>query len=105
MNPTKEKKLNAIKSEILEITEYMKLNNNDKNLDVVKDDEIEKNSNDTLLLTNIVNAESNTQTNDDFTEIKNELNKLKLLLNKNEIMLKEILLKIKWMQFLIFLFW
>ena len=95
MNPTKEKKLNAIKSEILEITEYMKLNNNDKNLDVVKDDEIEKNSNDTLLLTNIVNAESNTQTNDDFTEIKNELNKLKLLLNKNEIMLKEILLKIK----------
>ena len=95
MNPTKEKKLNAIKSEILEITEYMKLNNNDKNLDVVKDDEIEKNSNDTLLLTNIVNAESNTQTNDDFTEIKNELNQLKLLLNKNEIMLKEILLKIK----------
>ena len=74
MNPTKEKKLNAIKSEILEITEYMKLNNNDKNLDVVKDDEIEKNSNDTLLLTNIVNAESNTQTNDEFTEIKNELN-------------------------------
>ena len=95
MNTTKEKKLNAIKSEILEITEYIKSNNNDKNLDAVKDDEIENNPNDTLLLTNIVNPEYKTQTNDDFTEIKNELNQLKLLLNKNEIMLKEILLKIK----------
>ena len=95
MNTTKEKKLNAIKSEILEITEYIKSNNNDKNLDAVKDDEIENNPNDTLLLTNIVNPEYKTQTDDDFTEIKNELNQLKLLLNKNEIMLKEILLKIK----------
>ena len=95
MKTTKEKKLNAIKSEILEITEYIKSNNNDKNLDAVKDDEIENNPNDTLLLTNIVNPEYKTQTDDDFTEIKNELNQLKLLLNKNEIMLKEILLKIK----------
>ena len=95
MNTTKEKKLNAIKSEILEITEYIKSNNNDKNLDAVKDDEIENNPNDTLLLTNIVNPEYKTQTDDDFTEIKNELNQLKLLLNKNEIILKEILLKIK----------
>ena len=45
MNTTKEKKLNAIKSEILEITEYIKSNNNDKNLDAVKDDEIENNPN------------------------------------------------------------
>ena len=95
MNTTKEKKLNAIKSEILEITEYVKLNNNDKNFDINKEDEIDSNSNDTLTLTKIVNCEPKIQANDDLTEIKNELHTLKLLLNKNEIMLKEILLKIK----------
>ena len=95
MNTAKEKKLNAIKSEILEITDFIKLNNNNKNFDAIKDDEFESNSNDTLTLTNIVNCEPNVQTNDDLTEIKNELYTLKLLLNKNEIILKEILLKIK----------
>ena len=95
MNTAKEKKLNAIKSEILEITDFIKLNNNNKNFDAIKDDVFESNSNDTLTLTNIVNCEPNVQTNDDLTEIKNELYTLKLLLNKNEIILKEILLKIK----------
>ena len=95
MNITKEKKLNAIKSEILEITEYLKLNNNDKNFDIGNEDEIDGNSNDTLTLTKIVNCEPKIKANGDLTEIKNELHTLKLLLNKNEVMLKEILLKIK----------
>ena len=95
MNTTKEKKINEIKSEILEIAEFVKSNNNDKYLDANKDDEIKNNSDDTLTLTKIVNCKSNTQSNNDLTEIKNELYALKLLLNKNEKILKDILLKIK----------
>ena len=95
LNTAKEKKLNAIKSEILEITDFLKLNSNDKNAYSDKDDEIENNFNDTLTLTNIVNYKHNAQSNDELTEIKNELYSLKLLLNKNEKLLKEILLKIK----------
>ena len=95
MNTAKEKKLNAIKSEILEITDFLQLNNNDKNAYSDKDDKIENSFNDTLTLTNIVNYKYNAQSIDNLTEIKNELYSLKLLLNKNEKMLKEILLKIK----------
>ena len=95
MNTTKEKKLNAIKSEILEITDFLRLNNNDKNFDSYKDDEVENNFNDTLTLTNIVNCDPGVETDKEFTEIKNELNTIRLLINKNEIILKEILLKIK----------
>ena len=95
MKTTKEKKLNEIKSEILEITDFVTSNNKDENTDDNKDSEIENNSNDTLTLTKIVNCEPKIQTTNDLTEIKNELHTLKLLLNKNEMMLKEILLKIK----------
>ena len=95
LNSTKEKKLNAIKSEILEITDFVTLNNIDKNTDVNKDDEIENDYNDTLTLTNIVNSEHKVLNKNDLTEVKDELNKLKSTLIKQEILLKEILLKIK----------
>ena len=95
MNNTKEKKLNAIKSEILEITDFVTSNNRDKNTDVNKDDEIENHYNDTLTLTNIVNSEHKILNKNDLTEVKDELNKLKSTLIKQEILLKEILLKIK----------
>ena len=95
LNTTKEKKLNAIKSEILEITDFVTSNNKDKNTDVNKDDEIEKDYNDTLTLTNIVNSEHKVLNRNDLTEVKDELNKLKSKLIKQEILLKEILLKIK----------
>ena len=95
LNTTKEKKLNAIKSEILEITDFVTLNNIDKNTDVNKDDEIENDYNDTLTLTNIVNSEHKVLNKNDLTEVKDELNKLKSTLIKQEILLKEILLKIK----------
>ena len=95
LNNTKEKKLNAIKSEILEITDFVTLNNIDKNTDVNKEDEIENDYNDTLTLTNIVNSEHKVLNKNDLTEVKDELNKLKSTLIKQEILLKEILLKIK----------
>ena len=95
MKTTKEKKLNAIKSEILEITDFVTSNNKDKNTDVNKDDEIENHHNDTLTLTNMVNSEHNVLNKNNLTEVIDELNKLKSTLIKQEILLKEILLKIK----------
>ncbi|MFL2829940.1 MAG: hypothetical protein ACJZ80_01150 [Candidatus Puniceispirillales bacterium] len=95
MNTTKEKKLNAIKSEILEITDFVTSNNKDKNTDVNKDDVTENDYNNTLTLTNIVNSEHKVLTKNDLTEVKDELNKLNSSLIKQEILLKEILLKIK----------
>ena len=95
MSTAKEKKLNEIKSEILEITNFVTSNKKDENVDINTDKEININSNDTLTLTNIVNGEQKVKTSDDLTEIKNELLTLKSMLTKQEIVLKEILLKIK----------
>ena len=95
MSTNKEKKLNEIKSEILEITSFVTSNNKDENVDINTDKEININSNDTLTLTNIVNGEQKVKTTDDLTEIKNEILTLKSMLTKQEIVLKEILLKIK----------
>ena len=95
MNPTKKKQLNEIKSEILEITNFVTSNKKDEDADINTDKEININSNDTYTLTNIVNSEQKNKTKDDLTEIKNELLTLKSMLTKQEIVLKEILLKIK----------
>ena len=94
MSTAKEKKLNEIKSEILEITNFVTSNKKDENADI-NDKEIKINSNDTFTLTNIVNGEQKVKTKDDLTEIKNELLTLKSMLTKQEIVLKEVLLKIK----------
>ena len=94
MSTAKEKKLNEIKSEILEITNFVTSNKKDENVDI-NNKEININSNDTFTLTNIVNGEQKVKTKDDLTEIKNELLTLKSMLTKQEIVLKEILLKIK----------
>ena len=95
MSTAKEKKLNEIKSEILEITNFVTSNKKDENVDINTDKEININSNDTLTLTNIVNGEQKVKTTDDLTEVKNEILTLKSMLTKQEIVLKEILLKIK----------
>ena len=95
MNIAKEKKLSAIKSEILEITNFITSNKKDENSDINTDKEIKINSNDTLTLTNIVNSGLKVETKDDLTKIKNELLTLKSMITKQEIVLKEILLKIK----------
>ena len=99
MNSAKEKKLNAIKSEILEITKFVTSNKNDENANIDKNNEIEIDSNDTFTLTNIVNNGNKVQYKDNLTEIKNELYELKSMFIKQEKVLKEILLKIKWMLF------
>ena len=104
MSTAKEKKLNEIKSEILEITNFVTSNKKDENADINTDKEIKINSNDTFTLTNIVNGEQKVKTTDDLTEIKNELLKLKSMLTKQEIVLKEISLKIKWMLIFILIF-
>ena len=95
MSTAKEKKLNEIKSEILEITNFVTSNKKDENSDIHTNKEIKINSNDTLTLTNIVNSEHKVEIKDDLTEIKNELLTLKSMLTKQEIVLKEVLLKIK----------
>ena len=95
MSTAKEKKLNEIKSEILEITNFVTSNKKNENADINTDKETNINSNDTLTLTNIVNGKQKVKTKDDLTEIKNELLTLKSMLTKQEIVLKEILLKIK----------
>ena len=95
MSTAKEKKLNEIKSEILEITNFVTSNKKDEIVDINTDKEININSNETLTLTNIVNRKQKVKTTDDLTEIKNELLTLKSMLTKQEIVLKEVLLKIK----------
>ena len=99
MNTNKEKKLNSLKSEILEITECVVSEKKDKVSDIITGNENEIDSNDTFTLTNIVNNEQNIQTKNDLAEIKNELYTLKSMLTKQEIVLKEISLKIKWVLF------
>ena len=91
MNTAKDKKLNAIKSEILEITKFVTLNKKDDDTD----NEIDIVSSDTFTLTNIVDNKQKVQPKDKLTEIKSELLTLKSMLTKQEIILKEILLKIK----------
>ena len=95
MNTAKEKKLNEIKSEMLEITNFVTSNKKDETADINTDKEIKINSNDTFTLTKIVSGEQKVKTKNDLTEIKNELLTLKSMLTKQEIVLKEILLKIK----------
>ena len=95
MTTAKEKKLNAIKSEILEITEFVSSNKNNEDADINMTNEIEIASDDTFTLTNIVNNENKTQYRDNLVEIKKELYELKSMFKKQEIVLKEILLKIK----------
>ena len=95
MSTAKEKKLNEIKSEMLEITNFVTSNEKDESADINTDKKIKINSNDTFTLTNIVNGEPKVKIKDDLTEIKNELLTLKSMLTKQEIVLKEILLKIK----------
>ena len=95
MSTPKGKKLSAIKSEILEITNFVTSNKKDEDSDINTDKEIKINTNDNFTLTNIVNSEHKVETKDDLTEIKNDLFILKSILTKQEIVLKEILLKIK----------
>ena len=94
MNNAKEKKLNAIKSEILEITEFVTSNKKDEDNNHI-DNESNTDSSDTFTLKNIVDSKEKVLNKDDLAEIKNELYTIKSILTKQELVLNEILSKIK----------
>ena len=95
MNTAKEKKLKSIKSDISEIKDFLLSNNKDEIFADDKNNKIENDCDDTLTLTDIVHNETRVQNKDELTKIKSELYILKSKLTKQEILLKEILLKIK----------
>ena len=95
MNKIKEKKINAIKSEILEIKDFVTSSMNDDNSEISDfNNKIDENSNHTLTLTKIIDSEKNEDDNDLIT-IKKELSTIKSMIIKQERILEEILNKIK----------
>ena len=94
MDKVKENKLNAIKSDILEIREFVTSISNNNNLEPSFDDDINSKVNDTHTLTKIVGVENNNQKLNVFENINEEINTIKTILNEHEKILKEILLKI-----------
>lgn len=95
MNKVKEKKLQEIKSEIAEITDYINTKSDDLQIQNQKSKIIPENSENTLTLTKIVKEQDTNYDSINLTNIKNELINVKLLLNKQEKLLQEIFLKIK----------
>ena len=98
MNKIKEKKINSIKSQIVEITDFAESGFEDttKKIFINKKNDIENKEKDTLILTKIVNS-SPKSANPlcDISFIKDELNIVKLMLSKQEKTMEMILLKIK----------
>ena len=98
MNKIKEKKLNHIKSQIVEITDFVQSNFEDPSKEQFLAD---RNANeikekDTITLTKIVDFGSKISIKqNDINFIKNELNIVKLMLLNQEKVLKNILLKIE----------
>ena len=88
MHKVKEKKLNAIKSDILEIKDFVISNSHNNTKELLVDD-------DTVTLTKIVDIENNGSNSNVLANIKQDLNLLKSTLIEHERILKEILFKIK----------
>ena len=99
MNKNKEKKLNAIKSEIEEIKNFAFSNNaniDEHNIDERNDAvNFNNSSENTLTLTKIIKQDEKTNNNNELDYIKKELEALKSSITSNENLLKEILAKIK----------
>ena len=94
LNKTKEKKLDAIKSEILEITDFVKTNVNTKPSNVSKNSLHDEADDSTYTLTKIVEQETTDCVNKNINFIKNQLSDLKSTLLKHEKVLNEIVSKI-----------
>ena len=93
MNKIKEKKLNSIKSQIVEITDFVESSFEDKSKEIFPNKNKGK---DTFILTKIVEPfPKSTSQLDDITLIKDELSIVKSMLSKQEKTLESILLKIK----------
>ena len=97
MNKIKEKKLNSIKSQIVEITDFVESSFEDKSKEIFPNKNDNQNKgNDTFILTKIVEPfPKSTSQLDDITLIKDELSIVKSMLLKQEKTLESILLKIK----------
>ena len=95
MSAAKEKKLTTIKSEILEIKKFVTSNKKDEDINIHFENESNIDSSDTFTLTNIVDSKQKVQTKNDLADIKKELHTLKSILTKQELVLREILSKIK----------
>ena len=95
MTKIKEKKLNSIKSEMEEIKKFIVSNNDLDSFDQNKTDYLNKNNEDTVTLTKIVQEEKKLNNNNDLAEIKKDLSELKKAIEINKNLLNEVLLRIK----------
>ena len=95
MNTVKEKKLNAIKSDISEIKDFVIANSSINAKQLSNDDNLNDSEDDTITLTKIVDTKNSVSNANILADIKQDLNLLKSTLIKHEQILTEILLKIK----------
>ena len=94
MDRVKEKKLKAIKSDILEIKDFVTSHNNN-NDEIPNSHNTNNKLNDTHILTQIVGIKNNSQNLSVFENIRKEIITLQTTLIEHEKILKEILSKIK----------
>ena len=95
MNKIKEKKLNAIKSDILEIKDFVMSNSLNNTNKITSDNHLDDKTDDTITLTKIVDIQNNSTNPTVLDVIKQDLGLLKSTLIEHEKILKEILLKVK----------
>ena len=95
MSKIREKKLNSIKSEMEEIKKSIVSTNNSDNSENDKADYSKNNDEDTLILTQIVQDEKNSNNNNELSQIKKDILELKKAIEINKNLLNEILLIIK----------
>ena len=97
MKKIKEKKLNSIKSQIVEITDFVESNFEDESKKIFSNEnDIADKGNDTFILTKIVEPfPKKTSQLDNINFIKDELSIVKSMLSKQEKTLESILLRIK----------
>ena len=94
MNKVKEKKLNAIKSDMLEIKDFVVSNGINNTNKISSDNHLDNKTDDTITLTKIVDIQNNSSKPTVLDIIKQDLDLLKSTLIEHEKILKEILLKI-----------
>ena len=97
MNKIKEKKLNSIKSQIVEITDFVESSIEDTSKEIFPNKNDNKNKGkDTFILTKIIEPfPKSTSQLDNINFIKDELSIVKSMLSKQEKTLESILIKIK----------
>ena len=97
MNKIKEKKLNSIKSQIVEITDFVESSIEDTSKEIFPNKNYNENKEkDTFILTKIIEPfPKSTSQLDNINFIKDELSIVKSMLSKQGKILESILLKIK----------